>query len=107
MFCLGLGPEAPLRRVEAKLRQHNLWKALAHFDRPDYLLAHPAVRHSEVALRNRNRTRSSLVALIIQGAIFGAQVERNVAAFRHAIPADFWAELEHDKLIRSDAPTPA
>jgi D-threo-aldose 1-dehydrogenase len=30
-----------------------------------------------------------------------------VAAFRHSIPADLWAELKHDKLIRSDAPTPA
>jgi D-threo-aldose 1-dehydrogenase len=45
--------------------------------------------------------------LIIQGAIFRAQLERNVATFRHAIPADFWAEVKHDKLIRSDALTPA
>ena len=32
---------------------------------------------------------------------------QNVAAFRHPIPADFWAELKHEKLIRADAPTPA
>ena len=41
------------------------------------------------------------------GAVAGAQVEKNVAAFRHPIPADFWAELKHEKLIRAEAPTPA
>ena len=49
----------------------------------------------------------SIVASIIPGAISRAQVEQNLAAFRHPIPADFWAELKHDKLIRADAPTPA
>ena len=39
--------------------------------------------------------------------VAGAQVEKNVAAFRHPIPADFWAELKHEKLIRAEAPTPA
>ena len=48
-----------------------------------------------------------IVASIIPGAIARAQVEKNVAAFRHRIPADFWAELKHEKLIRADAPTPA
>jgi D-threo-aldose 1-dehydrogenase len=48
-----------------------------------------------------------IVASIIPGAIARVQVEKNVAAFRHSIPADLWAELKHDKLIRSDAPTPA
>ena len=48
-----------------------------------------------------------IVASIIPGAIARAQVEKNVAAFRHPIPADFWAELKHEKLIRADAPTPA
>jgi D-threo-aldose 1-dehydrogenase len=46
------------------------------------------------------------VASIIPGAITKAQVERNIGAFRHPIPADFWAELKHAKLIRVDAPTP-
>ena len=45
-----------------------------------------------------------IVASIIPGAISRAQVERNVAAFRHPIPADLWAELKHEKLIRADAP---
>ena len=48
-----------------------------------------------------------IVASIIPGAISRAQVERNVATFRHPISADLWAELKHEKLIRSDAPTPA
>jgi D-threo-aldose 1-dehydrogenase len=47
-----------------------------------------------------------IVASIIPGAISRTQVERNVAAFRHPIPADLWAELKHEKLIRADAPTP-
>ncbi len=47
-----------------------------------------------------------IVASIIPGAISRAQVEQNLAAFRHPIPADLWAELKHEKLIRPDAPTP-
>ena len=47
-----------------------------------------------------------IVASIIPGAISTRQVEQNLAAFRHKIPADFWAELKHGKLIRADAPTP-
>jgi D-threo-aldose 1-dehydrogenase len=48
-----------------------------------------------------------IVASIIPGAILRAQVERNLAAFRHPIPADLWAELKREKLIRADAPVPA
>ena len=33
-------------------------------------------------------------------------VTRNVAAFRHSIPAALWAELKHDGLLRVDAPVP-
>ena len=47
-----------------------------------------------------------IVASIIPGAISTQQVEQNLAAFRHPIPADFWAELKHKKLIYADAPTP-
>jgi D-threo-aldose 1-dehydrogenase len=46
-----------------------------------------------------------IVASIIPGAISRAQVEQNLAAFRRPIPADLWAELKHEKLIRADAPT--
>ena len=48
-----------------------------------------------------------IVASIIPGAVARSQVEKNVAAFRHPIPADLWAELKREKLIRPDAPTPA
>ncbi len=47
-----------------------------------------------------------IVASIIPGAISAAQVERNLAAFRFSVPADLWAELKQEKLIRADAPTP-
>lgn len=46
------------------------------------------------------------VAAVIPGALEPAHVTRNVAAFRHDIPADFWAELKHEGLIRKDAPVP-
>ena len=48
-----------------------------------------------------------IVASIIPGAIKVGQVERNLAAFTRPIPADLWAELKHEKLLRADAPTPA
>ena len=47
-----------------------------------------------------------IVASIIPGAISAKQAEQNLAAFRHKIPGDFWAELKQGKLIRPDAPTP-
>ena len=39
-------------------------------------------------------------------AISRAQVTMNLNAFNHRIPADLWAELKHEKLIRADAPAP-
>ena len=59
------------------------------------------------ARRCNFRSAIPIVASIIPGAITRAQVERNMTAFRHPIPADLWAELKHEKLIRADAPTPA
>lgn len=47
------------------------------------------------------------VASVIPGARSAAQVERNVANFRHPIPADLWAELKHEGLLRDNAPVPA
>jgi D-threo-aldose 1-dehydrogenase len=47
-----------------------------------------------------------IVAAVIPGAISTRQVEQNLAAFNHSIPADLWAELKHEKLIRGDAPVP-
>ena len=46
------------------------------------------------------------VASVIPGAFQPAQTETNVGHFRHPIPADLWAELKAEKLLRADAPTP-
>jgi D-threo-aldose 1-dehydrogenase len=46
------------------------------------------------------------VASVIPGALLPGHVDRNVAAFRHVIPADFWAELKHEGLLRADASVP-
>ena len=82
------GPEIleRVRKIEAVCARHKVPLPAAALQFP---LGHP------------------IVASIIPGAVAGAQVEKNVAAFRHPIPADFWAELKHEKLIRADAPTPA
>jgi D-threo-aldose 1-dehydrogenase len=48
-----------------------------------------------------------VVASVIPGAASASQVHRNVANFRHPIPADLWAELKHEGLLREDAPEPA
>jgi D-threo-aldose 1-dehydrogenase len=48
-----------------------------------------------------------IVASVIPGAIAAREVEQNLSAFRHEIPADLWAELKHEKLIRADAPVPS
>ena len=74
-----------VKKIEAVCARHRVPLAAAALQFP---LGHP------------------IVASIIPGAISRAQVERNVAAFRHPIPADLWAELKHEKLIRADAPTP-
>jgi D-threo-aldose 1-dehydrogenase len=47
-----------------------------------------------------------IVAAVIPGAISRAQIAENLAAFNHPIPADLWAELKHEKLLRADAPVP-
>jgi D-threo-aldose 1-dehydrogenase len=46
------------------------------------------------------------VATMIPGARSVAEVEQNVRTFNAAIPADLWAELKHEGLLREDAPTP-
>ncbi len=47
------------------------------------------------------------VASVIPGASSPAQQARNIEAFSHPIPADLWAELKHEGLLRADAPVPA
>ncbi len=89
MYNYEPAPPAILERVakiEAVCRRWNVPLAAAALHFP---LGHP------------------IVASIIPGAISAKQVEQNLAAFRHKIPADLWAELKHSKLICADAPTPA
>ena len=47
------------------------------------------------------------VASVIPGARNAGQVERNLEVFRMSIPADLWAELKHEGLLREDAPVPS
>lgn len=81
-------PEAleRVRRVEAICARHSVPLAAAALQFP---LGHPSV------------------AAVIPGAFRPEQVERNVASFRHPIPADLWAELKHEGLLRADAPVPS
>src|SRR5271154_2745918 len=81
------GPEilARVAKMEAVCKRHGVPLAAAALQFP---LGHP------------------IVASVIPGAIAKREVEQNIAAFRHRIPADLWAELKHEKLIRADAPIP-
>jgi len=72
-------------RMEAVCKRHNVPLPAAALQFP---LGHP------------------IVAAVIPGAISRRQVEQNLAAFNHPIPADLWAELKHEKLLRADAPVP-
>lgn len=79
------GPEvlAKVRRIEAICERHAVPLAAAALQFP---LGHPSV------------------ASVIPGALSAEHVTRNVAAFRHPIPAAFWADLKSEKLLREDAP---
>lgn len=74
-----------VRRIEAVCERHEVTLAAAALRFP---LGHPGV------------------AAVIPGAFHPDQVRRNVAAFASVIPADFWAELKHEGLLRVDAPVP-
>lgn len=73
-----------VRRIEAICRAHAVPLAVAalHFPR-----AHPAMRS------------------IVLGASSPAEVARNFESWSRAVPADLWAELKAEGLIRADAPT--
>lgn len=77
---------ARVRGIAAVCARHRVPLAAAALQFP---LGHPAV------------------AAVIPGASSQAQSERNGAAFSHPIPADLWAELKHEGLLRADAPVPA
>jgi D-threo-aldose 1-dehydrogenase len=74
-----------VRRIDAVCLRHRVPLAAAALQFP---LGHPAV------------------ASVIPGSFHPDQVKRNVAAFTHPIPADLWAELKHEGLLRGDAPVP-
>ena len=88
-YNYGPAPEPILertRRIEAVCRRHGVpLKAVAL----QFVLAHPAVPTN------------------IPGTRTVAQIEENLATFRTDVPADFWAELKREGLIRQDAPVPA
>ena len=46
------------------------------------------------------------VASVIPGGFEPPHIRANPDHMRATIPADFWAELRHEKLIRADAPVP-
>ena len=73
------------RRIAAVCDRHGVPLAAAALQFP---LGHPAV------------------ASVIPGASSPAQQARNVEAFRTPIPAELWAELKHEGLLREDAPVP-
>src|ERR1700691_1083593 len=76
---------AKVAKIEAVCKRHNVPLAAAALQFP---LGHP------------------IVASVIPGAVSRAQVTMNLDAFNHKIPADLWAELKHEMLIRADAPAP-
>ena len=76
---------ARVRRIEAVCARHDVPIAAAALQ---FVMGHP------------------VVSAVIPGAASAAQVERNVATFRFPIPADLWAELKAESLLREDAPTP-
>jgi D-threo-aldose 1-dehydrogenase len=74
-----------VRSLEAVCARHGVPLAAAALQFP---LGHPAV------------------SSVIPGARNAGQVARNVETFQFPIPADLWAELKHDGLLREDAPVP-
>lgn len=74
-----------VRRIEALCARHGVGLASAALQFP---LAHP------------------VVASVIIGMRSPAEVTRNIETLTAPIPADFWAELKGEGLLRADAPTP-
>lgn len=71
-------------------------------------LRNVAVRHN-VDLRTAALQFSAapdVVSAVIPGAHTPSQAEENAASFSEKIPAAFWEELRHEKLIAAHAPVP-
>jgi D-threo-aldose 1-dehydrogenase len=75
-----------VRRIEAVCARHGVRLPTAALRFP---LGHPNV------------------ATLIPGARSPEEVEQNRAIFEADVPADLWAELKREGLLREDAPTPA
>ena len=73
------------RRIQAVCQRHKVPLSAAAMQFP---LGHP------------------LVSAIIPGAIEPGHIETNAGWFQQAIPADLWADLKAEGLLREDAPTP-
>ena len=76
---------ARVRRIEAVCARHGVRLLTAALQFP---LGHPAV------------------ASVVVGMRAPAEVATNVEVFAPEVPADFWAELRAESLLREDAPTP-
>jgi D-threo-aldose 1-dehydrogenase len=76
---------ARVRRIEAVCARHGVKLPTAALQFP---LGHPAV------------------ASVVVGMRAPAEIAMNVETFAPAVPADFWAELKAEGLLREDAPTP-
>jgi D-threo-aldose 1-dehydrogenase len=74
-----------VRRIEAVCARHGVRLPTAALQFP---LGHPAV------------------ATVIPGTRAPAEVTQNLEIFAPEIPADFWAEMKQEGLLRKDAPTP-
>ncbi len=74
-----------VRRIEAVCARHGVRLATAALRFP---LGHPQV------------------ATIIPGARSAEEIEANRAIFEADVPADLWAELKREGLLREDAPVP-
>ena len=76
---------ARVRRIEAVCARHGVRLPTAALQFP---LGHPAV------------------ASVVVGMRAPAEVATNIEVFAPEVPADFWAELKAEGLLREDAPTP-
>lgn len=76
---------ARVRRIEAVCARHRVRLATAALQFP---LGHPAV------------------ATVVPGTRSAQEVRQNIDVFAPEVPADLWAELKHEGLLRENAPTP-
>ncbi|NNG04877.1 MAG: aldo/keto reductase, partial [Inquilinus sp.] len=76
---------AQVAKIEAVCQRHDVPLATAALQFP---LHHPAI------------------SSVIPGARTPSEITRNVETFALDVPADLWAELKAEGLLRQDAPTP-